>query len=221
MSKKEFEIFLYKNKLNNVSLIDIIPQLSIETINNLTQDLNLSKNETNNEILYVFCDGGSRGNGKKNAKAGYSVYFGESEPFCKFNKTKLCSGENQTNNKAELLAIKLIFTTIYENIELFKNSSVIIVTDSKYSINCINTWANNWIKNGWVNSKGEDVKNKEIIGDILKLKNKICDNLNIKFKHIFSHTIEPSNKKSSEWYSWKGNNIVDTNINKILDLAYN
>jgi hypothetical protein len=38
-TKKDFEIFLYKNKLNSKTLIDILPQLSSKTISNLYNDL--------------------------------------------------------------------------------------------------------------------------------------------------------------------------------------
>jgi len=166
-------------------------------------------------LLYIFSDGNVKGNGKKNSKGGYSVYFGEKLPFSQFNTTMIEINQ-PTNNKMELSAIKYIFNTLFENPKVFKDINIVIISDSQYSINAITKWSDNWIKNGWKNSKGEEVKNKELIQDILRLKNKTSDNL--EFKHVFSHQKEPKDKDSLEWFTWNGNNIVDTNINKMLEI---
>jgi hypothetical protein len=82
-----------------------------------------------------------------------------------------------------------------------------------YSIKCIDTWSRNWVKNNWKNAKGEPVKNKEIIMDILNYKKDIeKENIEINFKHIFSHTKCPEEKDSLQYFLWKGNDIVDKNI---------
>jgi ribonuclease HI len=242
-TKKDFEIFLYKNKINSKTLIDILPQLSSKTISNLYNDLeqlykskNTDKNtdklciftdakEANelskelenipNNKLYVFSDGNVKNNGKTYSKGGYSIYFGEIEPFKQFNKTMIKTNQ-PTNNEMELSGIKLVFKTIYKNKELFTNKEVLICSDSQYSINCIENWSSGWIKNGWVNSKKEPVKNKELIQKILEFKSK-CKDISIKFKHVFGHTKEPSDKKSLEWLLWFGNNKVDDNINYFLE----
>lgn len=168
-------------------------------------------------LLYIFSDGNVKGNGKKNARGGYSVYFGEILPFSQFNTT-IIEINQPTNNKMELSAIKYIFKTLCENTTVFKDINIVIVSDSQYSINAITKWANNWIKNGWKNAKKQEVKNKELIQDILELKNKTSNNLNVKFKHVFSHLQEPKNKESLEWFTWNGNRIADTNINKMLEI---
>lgn len=172
-------------------------------------------------LLYIFSDGNCKGNGKKNARGGYSVYFGENLPFSQFNITGLSRPNDDdpipTNNKMELSGIRYIFKTLSENQEIFKDINIVIVSDSQYSINAITKWSDNWVKNGWKNSKKQDVKNKELIKDILELKNKTIGNLNVKFKHVFSHLQEPKNKESLEWKLFNGNRIVDTNINKMLD----
>lgn len=220
--RKDFEIFLYKNKLNEKSLIDILSLLSSQTVSFLMKDLNKLSDKILDEKLYIFTDGGCIRNGKPNCKAGYSVFFtNDSDSILyPFNTTKLIIKE-PTNNKAELSAIKYAFLTIRENIDVFENKNIIICTDSMYSINCIEKWANSWIKNDWKNSKGEPVKNKNIIETILESKKYIQDqnkNIKIDFKHVFSHTQEPEDKKSLGYYLWYGNNVVDENIKKILNL---
>lgn len=219
MSKyhQQLQIFLYKNKLNESSIIDLLDKFSITTVKNIINDLGIIELPKESNNLYIFSDGNCKGNGKKYAKAGYSVFFNDKEdsPYWKFNKTRLVVSE-PTNNKAELSGIKYAFKTIYENQELFKNNKNIICTDSMYSINCIDKWSKSWSKNGWKNSKGQDIKNKELIQDILKLKESIHSDVKILFKHVVSHTQEPVNKNSIEWLLWYGNNKVDSNINELL-----
>lgn len=224
-AQQKLELFLYKNKLSDKSFIDLLPTFSSNTIDCLLKDLNvLEKPAKNENIIYIFSDGNAKSNGKSNAKAGYSVHFlntsenydSDLKLYDKFNITKKIT-ENPTNNVAELSGVLFIFKTLSENITLFKNNSLIIVTDSLYTINCITKWAIGWSKNNWVNSKKEPVKNKQLIQEILKYKNQIDNLLDIKFKHTFSHTKEPSNKESIEYVIWWGNYTVDDNINKMLN----
>jgi len=83
-----------------------------------------------------------------------------------------------TNQVAELYAI---YVTLYNLTNTTKN--IVIYTDSKYSIGCLTQWNGNWRRNGWINSKGEPVANKELIQAILKLMTKD----NITFHHVKAH----------------------------------
>jgi ribonuclease HI len=66
------------------------------------------------------------------------------------------SEKDTTNNKMELIApIKAL-----QKIE--KNKKVEIYTDSKYVKLGITEWIHKWIKNNWLTSKKEPVKNKEL-----------------------------------------------------------
>jgi len=223
-SRKDFEIFLYKNKFNQKSLINIAGSLSNKTITSILNDLVQQTEPVDNDenTIYVFTDGGCSKNGKANSKAGYSVVFSMDDDsiLYEFNTTRLVV-KDPTNNKAELSAIRYVFKTIVENSDLFENKTVIVCTDSMYSINCLEKWYKGWIKNDWKNAKGEDVKNQDIIKNILTLKDNInSDNkkIEIKFNHVFSHTQEPDDKSSFKHFLWKGNNMVDENIKKILNL---
>lgn len=227
MSRKDFEIFLFKNKYNEKSLIDIIDELSSKTIENILYDLkkkneNEIDNESDNKKLYVFTDGGCKSNGKKNAKAAYSIFFTDEEdsPYLSLNKTRLVI-KDPTNQKAELMAIRQLFSTIVKNIDLFKSYVIIVCTDSMYSINCIEKWSKAWQKNNWKTAKGETVKNMEIIQEILGFKQEILQNeIKITFQHVFSHTKKPSDEKSLKYKLWYGNYIVDKNINDLLENTF-
>lgn len=113
-------------------------------------------------------------------KCGYGVYFpnGEIE-----NISKPFTFGEPTNQRAELYAIyKAIKTTVNE----YECQTINVYTDSEYSIKSLTIWINNWKKNGWKNSKKEDVANQDIIKKIDKYlmlyKNKIF------FHHVRSHT---------------------------------
>ena len=74
------------------------------------------------------------------------------------NKIKKISGsvKDTTNNKMELMApIKALQ-------ELKEKQPIKIYTDSQYVRLGITDWVNKWIKNNWLTSKKEPVKNKEL-----------------------------------------------------------
>lgn len=165
--------------------------------------------ESESDTLYIFCDGNCKNNGKAGSKGAYSVYFGEGE-FSKFNVTKIV--EDPTNNKCELSGIRKICKTLIDNLELFENKKIVIITDSLYSIKCVTLWYPNWLQHNWMTTKKEPVKNKELIEQIIN----VTKIIPVTFKHVYSHTKEPVNKDTLEWTWWKGNEIVDANINKLL-----
>ena len=132
-SRKDFEIFLYRNKLNQKSLMDIVGSLRNTTIACILNDLQQEQEPLENDqnTIYVFTDGGCSKNGKADSKAGYSVLFSidEDSALSEFNTTRLVVKE-PTNNKAELSAIRYVFKIVLENIDLFKNKTVMEIVAS-------------------------------------------------------------------------------------------
>ena len=69
--------------------------------------------------------------------------------------------------------------------------TAVIYSDSAYVVNCFEKdWINNWIKNNWVNSKKEPVKNKELWLELLNLTkihnvtfNKVKGHSNVKYNN--------------------------------------
>ena len=74
------------------------------------------------------------------------------------NEVKKISGsvKDTTNNKMELMAPIKALQTIEEK------QLIEIYTDSQYVRLGITDWVNKWIKNNWLTSKKEAVKNKEL-----------------------------------------------------------
>ena len=74
------------------------------------------------------------------------------------NEVKKISGsvKDTTNNKMELMAPIKALQTIKEK------QPIEIYTDSQYVRLGITDWVHKWIKNNWLTSKKEPVKNKEL-----------------------------------------------------------
>ena len=74
------------------------------------------------------------------------------------NEVKKISGsvKDTTNNKMELMAPIQALQTIKER------QPIEIYTDSQYVKLGITDWVHKWIKNNWLTSKNEPVKNKEL-----------------------------------------------------------
>lgn len=94
---------------------------------------------------------------------------------CRPDKVKKLSGyeADTTNNRMELSGVinglRYVLDTIYQ--EELKEVDLEIISDSAYVINAINlNWLEFWKNNGYINSKGETVKNKDLwlmLDDIL------------------------------------------------------
>lgn len=164
----------------------------------------------------IFTDGNCKNNGRRGAKGGYAVFFTDDtdSPFYKYNTVKMME-ESPTNQKCELSAIFTVYKILNKHPDAFSNQKIMICTDSLYSINCITKWSDNWKNNNWRTAKGEPVKNVELIQAILKERDR-CP-YDVDFKHVFSHTKQPSDKNSQAYYYWHGNYTVDKMINEMLE----
>ncbi|CAA7268070.1 unnamed protein product [Cyclocybe aegerita] len=107
----------------------------------------------------VYSDGACKGNGKVGSVAGVGVWWGPNDTR---NIAERCPGD-QTNNRAELIAILRVFETTPVS-----KTPLIIKTDSQYSINCFQHWVKKWVGKGWKTASGEPVKNAGIIRCIAK-----------------------------------------------------
>ncbi|KAN0113624.1 Ribonuclease H-like domain containing protein [Russula decolorans] len=73
------------------------------------------------------------------------------------NLSERCPGR-QTNNRAELIAIIRALETTP-----ITSAPLIIKSDSQYSIKCFTDWLPGWRRHNFTTSKGEPVKNVELI----------------------------------------------------------
>lgn len=150
--------------------------------------------------MNVFTDGGAYNNGKLNCKAGVGVYIPEMNIEISEKLT-----DKPTNQRAELTAIKRALE--------ITSGDLVIYTDSMYSINCVTKWYKNWIKNEWMNSKKQKVKNKSLIMDILKLSGE----RKIRYIHVRSHQEKPR-EDTEEYMIWYGNDKADKLASKSIEV---
>ncbi len=82
-----------------------------------------------------------------------------------------------TNNTAELNGLLSAFRLADHILAKGQHTNIDILSDSKYSIDCITKWAKGWQAKGWTRGKGEEIKNLEVIQQsyalYLKLKNQV------------------------------------------------
>ena len=102
-------------------------------------------------------------------------------------------GSRQTNQRAELTAISRALEIVP------RNRHVIIITDSRYAIDCVTTWYINWRKNGWKTSAGKAVENKDIVENILvKMEERSKLHVQTKFEWIKGHANAPGNVEADK-----------------------
>jgi len=154
-----------------------------------------------NNIIYVYTDGGCINNGKPNAKASIGIYFGYNDPR---NVSSLIDGK-QTNNTAELKAIIGALNILHKEIK--ENLKINIITDSEYAIKCATTYSEKLSKVNW-EIKDKKIPNIELLKELYNITSKYK---NISFKHIEAHT----NKQDKHSL---GNYNADLLANLALDI---
>ena len=153
--------------------------------------------------IIVFTDGAVPNNRANSEKGGIGIYFPKNNLLNK--SIKYTNNDMKiTNQTMELFAAYKALSIIIENFDIH-NRIIYVYTDSKYMVNIINSWADKWIKNDWRKSDGKIIENLEIIKKLYFL----TKNINVQFKHIRSHTKEPTNKDTKEYFKWYGNFQAD------------
>lgn len=130
--------------------------------------------------IIIFTDGSCVNNGTKNSYGGIGIHFPNKELK---DISKVFKYDKCTNQKAELYAILTAIRYVKKNFGL-ENISIIIYTDSEYSIKCITQWVIGWKKNGWKTKNKTPVQNREFI-EVLHKYYKLYD---ITLEHVDAHT---------------------------------
>lgn len=90
-----------------------------------------------------------------------------------------------SNNEMEL-------TAIFQALSALKRYDIPteIRTDSEYSVNVLTKWRWSWERNGWRNSKGQQIANKELVIQICNLYSKLE---NVKITWTKGHASDAGN----------------------------
>lgn len=113
-------------------------------------------------------DGGCRGNGQPEA-IGAAACCLEID-YGKRYRSKTCRLDDDytapTSQRAEITAIILALEWAlerYDELEGYPRLEVNIRSDSRYAVDCMTNWIYTWVRNGWTNSRGFEVANRDLI----------------------------------------------------------
>jgi ribonuclease HI len=62
---------------------------------------------------------------------------------------------------------------------------LIIYSDSKYAVSCMTEWQFKWRRNGWTNSLGNSVVNRDLIEKACALEDELEQSCNAKIKYVW------------------------------------
>ena len=101
------------------------------------------------KTVNIYTDGACRGNPGIGGWGALIEYGDAVKEYCGGSK-------ETTNNQMELKAA-------IEGLKVLKEPCIVnLTTDSKYVMQGITSWIQNWKKNNWKNSAKKDVKNKDL-----------------------------------------------------------
>lgn len=134
----------------------------------------------------LYCDGGCRGNGKKENIGGYGGII-----ICdEYTAEYMGHQQDTTNNIMELTACIEGLKHITD-----KNSMVTVVTDSLYLQKGAIEWVPEWVKKDWITTSGKPVVNKELWIRLLVEQSKFkCVN----FRKVKGHGSDVLNNRADE-----------------------
>lgn len=130
--------------------------------------------------IQVYTDGSCLNNGRNRAVGGVGIHFpnGELRDLSKVYRRGVC-----TNQKTELYAILVAICYVAKNFDLTKYR-LRIMTDSRYSVDCITKWVPSWIKRKWMTTSNTPVQNRDLIEAIYRY----YLNHDIQLVHVSAHT---------------------------------
>ncbi|KAI1752902.1 ribonuclease H-like domain-containing protein [Xylaria castorea] len=156
-------------------------------------------------VMEFYVDGGCRGNGNPGSigaaacclmRKGHGSYGSKS--------INLPRNPTPTNQRAEITAIILALKWVLQKWKELKSNpflDVRIYSDSKYAIKCMDTWIYKWVGNGWLNSSGNEVANRDLI----------------EMASDFDYVVKELGSVSYTWIPRSDNQLADGLCNEKLD----
>jgi ribonuclease HI len=198
-SQKEAETFIKGNGsliLGQFGITNVIPQVAKSLTTNVMPHAA--------DALVVFTDGACKGNGSKNAKAGYAAVF-PNHPH--LDICEPLRGETRTNNRAEYTACIRALEQC-ENEDPGLSKTVYMYTDSQLLLKTVTQWIRGWKQNGWKKSDGCPILNMDLV---IRL-----DNLSMRRKIIWRWVAAHTDR--TDWMSvW--NAKVDERANEACTMS--
>lgn len=144
-----------------------------------------------NQVILVYADGASRGNP---GVGGVGVLIKNYDQ----NDIEISEGfNNVTNNKMEITAVikalKYIQSKPGTKNQSNQEKELLVRSDSEYVVNGASKWLKGWKENKWLNSKKEEVKNKDLWMELDQLQNQFRY---VRYEWVKGHNGDPDNEKA-------------------------
>lgn len=153
--------------------------------------------------VVVFTDGACTNNGKSKARAAWAAWFPDHESISAADFVP--EDENQTNQRAELTAIRNSVKIVEKN---FSNDTDLqIFTDSQYSKDCLTKWLPAWVSNDWKTKQGKPVCHRDLIEETSNI---LCMFKSYTIIHVEAHT-------GGIDYNSQNNAMADRMATKVLN----
>lgn len=164
--------------IKNYHMVLDFNNIKAKTVTKTPKEENTNPNIDNskNSDIRIYCDGACSGNPGE-AGSGLALYINDELPILYYGNYV----KNGTNNIAELNAL---YKALLISKQMQSLKKIQILSDSKYSIDCIMTWAYGWKAKGWI-KKGGEIKNLELIKSAHLLYEEIKNKIEI--KHVKGH----------------------------------
>ncbi|KAJ6486777.1 ribonuclease H-like domain-containing protein [Mycena sanguinolenta] len=148
--------------------------------------------------MSLWTDGACRGNGQPGAVGGAGVWFKRGS---KGWGRKLPEYPIPTNQRAELAGVILALEVATgRRAQLYNDPYFILTihTDSAYIKGCFCTWIHKWKNNGWLNARGIEVINRDLIEEASDLIDQIEENGTVDFVKIPRDENQEADKLANE-----------------------
>ena len=156
--------------------------------------------------MVMFVDGGCRNNGFPGAFGACACHvvrkWGQNETIAE--RLPAWMNPVPTSQRAELCAIILALKRAIEErgyLDGTPYKDITIHTDSRYAHGCMTQWCQKWRNNGFTNSSGYEVANRDLIERALELESDLLEHGNVHW----------------EWIPRSDNTVVDEAVNDEMD----
>lgn len=154
--------------------------------------------KTKRPIVELHTDGSFKGNPKCGGYSGVMVSGQHVMAFI---------GRDEHAKDNDHMELQALVTGLRE---INTEAKVHVSSDSQYVVNGVNSWINNWKRNGWKTQKGKDIANKELWQEVAELKKKHT----IKATWVKGHLDNPTTTEEI------ANHVCDELAQKAADGAF-
>lgn len=139
-------------------------------------------------IIKIHVDGGCRANGQPGSIGAAAAAFKDASGRFHGETTEdLPSYTAPTNQRAEITSVILglrMALKRYDQLHSDPWLDVTIYSDSAFAVNCMEEWVYKWIKNGWMNCKGNEVANRDLIEEAVVLNDRLKEKGDVRYVWI-------------------------------------